>query len=631
MISARSWLRWESLWYLVALYVFARLIHYYLTGIGGALKLAVEVVPLVYALAIIDIHRKGGFYRGLPSSVNRSLAWVYLGITAIVLVYFNREYQNLFLLRSGAFTFMDYLVAGLLLLVVLEVSRRMHPILVGINILFGLYALIGPWIPYDPLWHPGITWQRLFSVATLELQLGIFGDYAQLGLTLIGAFLLLAALGAGFELQPSLVRVLLAFLKRVHHLPQLTVLASMLTGMITGSAAANSAVTGSVTIPLMKRVGIRGQFAAAIEAAASTGGLIMPPLMAAAAFLMAQFLGVSYGEVVVRGFVVAFLYYATVALSVYLISIQEIKDLNNETSLPQPYRADFLKVGILLAAVVYLLYLLVFRGANPLLSALQASFVGLIGFLAWGVAQGLGIRGILVRLQEALRTFMGLLSQIVVLMSLLSVLVSFATATGFIIRMGQFLTSAAQENTLSLILITWLLGLLLGLGLPPTATYVIVAVLIVDPLMRVGFSAWQAHFFSFLLGVYGDLTPPVALSVAVASAIAGSSFLRSTLEAVKISFPLLLFPFVVLVHPSLLDQPWTTQSFWASFLQALLAFLGFAVAFYAKGSLAMRASLTILAGATLLLKGWEVLVAVALLLLLGTLALRSTTARAANV
>ncbi len=592
---------WEALWYLGALYLLGRLLHYYLTGIGGALKLAVELVPLVYALAILKLLMEGGFYRRLSPWANNLLGGVYLGIVAFSYFYFNREYQSLFLLRSGAFTSLDYVVAALFLGVVLEVARRMHPILVVINLVFALYAVLGPWVPWDPLWHPGISWKRLLSVTTLELQLGMFGDYAQLGLTLIGAFLLLAALGAGFDLQPSLVRTLLAFLKRARHLPQLTVLASMFTGMITGSAAANSAVVGSVTIPLMQRVGIRGQYAAAIEAAASTGGLIMPPLMAAAAFLMAQFMGVSYGEVLLRGFVVALPYYATIALSVYLISLREVRGLlDKDKTLPRPQIDDFLKVGLLFLAVTYLLYLLVVQGANPLLAALQAAGLGMVGFLFWGLLRRFSFSELLSRFREALKTYTDLLTQIVVLMTLLSIFVSLSTATGFILRMGQALTATAQGGPIALVFVAWLLGLLLGLGLPPTATYVILAVIIVDPLRQAGFSAWQAHFFSFLLGVYGDLTPPVALSVAVASAIAGSNFLRTNLEAVRISLPLLLFPFVVLIRPELLDAPWTSPGFWLAFFSALVAFLSFAVAFYARSSLLLRFLVAGLAGGILL-------------------------------
>jgi len=624
ILARLPWLSAETLWYLGALYLLGRLLQYFLTGVGGPLKLAVELVPLIYALAILRLYTSGRLYPGLPLWANRFLTGVYLGIAVLTYVYFNREYQSLYLLRSGDYTLLDFIVATSFLVLILEVARREHLILLVINVLFGVYAVLGYWVPWDLLWHPGISWSRLLSVTTLELQLGVFGDYAQLGLTLIGAFLLLAALGVGFDLQPSLVRVLLRFLRGPRSLPQLTVLASTFTGMITGSASANSAVVGSVTIPMMQRVGIRGEYAAAIEAAASTGGLIMPPIMAAAAFLMAQFLGVGYGEVVLRGFVVALLYSATIAFSVYLISLKEIHGSLGTVTYPQPSSKDFLKVGVLLAAVLYLFYLLVVRGVSPLIAGLHAAGLGLSSLLFLHLLERLSLAELLARLKVALRAYAELLTQIVVLMTLLSVFVSLATATGFILRMGQILTGAAQGDLLVLVLVTWFLGLLLGLGLPPTATYVILAVLIVDPLRQAGFSSWQAHFFAFLLGVYGDLTPPVALSVAVASSIAGSSFMRTNWEAVKVSFPLLIFPFVVLVRPELLANPWTKIDFWAAFLGSLIAFLAFSAAFYSSTSIWPRLALALLGASVLFAPGsWIPIVSLASLLLLGYLVWRS--------
>lgn len=615
----------ETLWYLGALYLLGRLLQYFLTGSGGPLKLAVELVPLIYALYILQLYTNRRFYPGLPLWANRLLTGVYLGIAGLAYLYFNREYQSLFLLRSGDFTPLDFVVAASFLLLVLEVARREHLVLLTINVLFGIYAVLGRWIPWDLLWHPGISWSRLLSVTTLELQLGIFGDYAQLGLTLIGAFLFLAALGVGFDLQPSLVRTLLRFLKGPRSLPQLTVLASTFTGMITGSASANSAVVGSVTIPLMQRVGIRGQYAAAIEAAASTGGLIMPPVMAAAAFLMAQFLGVGYGEVVLRGFVVALLYSATIAFSVYLISLREIHGDLRALSFPQPSLKDFLKVGALLVAVLYLFYLLVARGASPLMAGLHGAGFGLLILLFIHVfIERSSLTELLNRLKTAVKAYAELLIQIVVLMTLLSVFVSIATATGFILRMGQILTQTAQGDPLVLVLVAWFLGLLLGLGLPPTATYVMLAVLIVDPLRQVGFSSWQAHFFAFLLGVYGDLTPPVALSVAVASGIAGSSFMRTNFEAVKVSFPLLIFPFLVLVRPELLANPWIGFDFWVAFIGSLISFLAFSATFYSSVSIWPRLALALIGTLVLFVSGfWIVIASMACLALLGYLVWRS--------
>ncbi|MCZ7597963.1 MAG: TRAP transporter large permease subunit [Gammaproteobacteria bacterium] len=204
------------------------------------------------------------------------------------------------------------MVGTLMFLLVMEISRIAHPALFWVNCVLIVYTLWGYLSPVDFFWHPGTSLERVITSSTVELATGIYGRYAQLALTLIAAFLLLAAAARGFDAQSSVIQVMRRIAGRSRHtIPQTAVLASVSVGMVSGSGSANTAVTGSFTIPLMKRYGIPGAFAGAVETAASMGGLIMPPLMAVAGFLMAEFLGVPYWDVVVRGAAVAAVYFTS--------------------------------------------------------------------------------------------------------------------------------------------------------------------------------------------------------------------------------------------------------------------------------------------------------------------------------
>ncbi len=161
--------------------------------------------------------------------------------------------------------------------------------------------------PLDFFWHPGTSFYRVVTSSTVEMSNGIYGIYGQIALTLIAAFLLLAAVANGFGAQSAMIRVMQRLAgKNRQMVPQAAVLGSLSIGMVSGSGSANAVVVGSITIPLMKRYGVPGYFAAATETAASMGGLIMPPMMGVGAFLMSEFLGVPYWDVVTRGFGLAF-------------------------------------------------------------------------------------------------------------------------------------------------------------------------------------------------------------------------------------------------------------------------------------------------------------------------------------
>jgi TRAP-type uncharacterized transport system fused permease subunit len=268
------------------------------------------------------MHKDGYIYKRLPALANHIVLCLYIAVCVFAFYHFHTQFEEISIWRQGSYTKTDFLMGLLMFLLVMELSRVAHGELFWMNVVLVFYTLFGSLSPIDFFWHPGTSFYRIITSSTVELSTGIYGQYSQIALVTIAAFLLLAAAANGFGAQHAMV----SFMRRIagksrHTIPQTAVLASSAVGMISGSGAANATVVGAFTIPLMKRYGVPGEFAAAVESAASMGGLIMPPVMAVAGFVMAEFLGVPYWQVVLRGFSIAFVYYTTLSLSVYLVSV----------------------------------------------------------------------------------------------------------------------------------------------------------------------------------------------------------------------------------------------------------------------------------------------------------------------
>src|SRR5690606_21975990 len=551
----------RNLLLLVSLYFLVELLIYFFTGAGGPLKLATRLVPVSLIVYILKAYKDNELYPRLSRRANQIIAAVYVIAALIPLVYLEREYTNLFLFRAGAYNTTDVIVGTILFLLVMEISRKAHTVLFIVNLVLIAYTLWGAYIPIDFFWHPGASLERIITSSTVELTTGVYGKYPQMGLTLIAAFLLLASIGDGFGTQESLLKVVTGYAgRRKHHIPQAALISSLVVGMVSGSGAANTAVTGSVTIPLMKRYGIPAAFAGAVETAASMGGLIMPPLMAAAAFMMADFLGVTYWDVVVRGFSVGFIYYAVVAFAVYLIALRHI-ETGDVQQPPVPFY-DKLKTGVFLSCILLLVTFMGVMDLSPMRAALYAAAVLLALMIALELYYKYGIRHpdfaqhrLTGQLAKALESFADLASYIVILMMVLGIMIGLFTVTGFILRMGQLMLQLGEWHVAAIIAMAWLFGWLAGTGLPPTATYIIVAVIIVPPMTRFGINPWVAHFFAFLISVWGELTPPTSLTAAAASSISGASFMRTAYEALKICSPMFVMSFSFFVRQDLLTSP----------------------------------------------------------------------------
>ena len=541
--------------------LFVWVVWYCYTGYGGAQELVSRLLPIALVLQILFMYQKDLLYRWLPRIANHALVVFYIAICVYAFVYFLYQYEDIAIWRQGSYTKQDFVVGLLMFLLVMELSRLAHPTLFWVNIVLVLYTLFGYLSPIDFFWHPGTSFYRVVTSSTVEMSNGIYGLYGQIALTLISAFLLLASIGNGFGAQSAMIHFMQRLAGRSRQMvPQAAVMGSMAIGMVSGSGSANAVVVGTITIPLMKRYGVPGTFAAAVETAASMGGLIMPPMMGVGAFLMSEFLGVPYWDVVVRGFALAFVYYASLALAVYLLAVRLMPRESIEAPRVSPYNQ--VKTSIFFLGVVFLMAMMGWIGMGELLAALYTAAFMFVLLLA----NFLYFKHVLKDPAAAQETFLGnvrlsiethadMTSYLTLLLATLGIMIGLFTVTGFINRMGGMLLDLGSWNIIALILMSFVFGWLVGMGLPPTATYIIGAVVIVAPLTKLGVNPWVAHFFVFLMSVWGELSPPTSLTAAISARIAQASFMQTMWVALKICLPITLMTFAIFSRAEMVVQP----------------------------------------------------------------------------
>ncbi|HXF68158.1 MAG TPA: TRAP transporter fused permease subunit [Burkholderiales bacterium] len=603
-----DWLRehanLRNLTFAFSLVLFVWVVWYCYTGYGGPQELVSRLLPIALILQVLFMAQNGPLYKRLPALANRALVALYIGICVYAFVYFLYEYEQIAIYRQGSYTTQDFVVGLLMFLLVMELSRLAHPVLFWVNFGLVLYTLFGYLSPIDFFWHPGTSFYRVVTSSTVEMSNGIYGIYGQIALTLIAAFLLLAATANGFGAQSAMIQVMQRIAGRSRQMvPQAAVMGSLSVGMVSGSGSANAVVVGSITIPLMKRYGVPAVFAAAVETAASMGGLIMPPMMGVGAFLMSDFLGVPYWDVVVRGFALAITYYLSLAFAVYLLCVRLLP--REAIEAPRVAAYNQMKTVIFFLAVVFLMLLMGGVGMGELRAALYTSafmFVLLLAnFLYFKYVlkdPALGEETFLGNVRKSIETHADMTSYLTLLLATLGIMIGLFTVTGFINRMGGMLLQLGSWHILALIFMSFVFGWLVGMGLPPTATYIIGAVVIVGPLRELGVNPWVAHFFVFLISVWGELSPPTSLTAAISARIAESSFMQTMWEALRICLPITLMTFAIFARSDMVVAPgWAQVLATAVVLSgtcgAAFAMFGRFLA-HAAGDLALRIALAAL-------------------------------------
>ena len=345
---------------------------------------------------------------------------------------------------------------------------------------------------------------------------------------------------------------------------KVAVISSALCGMVSGSSVGNTVTTGSVTIPMMKKTGYKPEFAGAVEAAASTGGQIMPPIMGAAAFLMAEYMDLPYAEVAVKAILPAILYFSGIFIAVHL----EAKKLGLQgiprTELP---KWGYLLRNLYLILPLVLLVWLVSSGAKTMatsaaLSILASFIIGFIHLLATNIrqmnGQGFGkilwltVKASLLSAVDALAAGAKGAITVAVACAMAGMIAGCITVTGLASILINAIVQLAGNATIVGLVLTMLCCIVLGMGVPTTANYCIMASTCAPILIQLGFSPVAAHFFVFYFGIVADITPPVALAAYAGSAIAKSNPMKTGINATKLAIAAFIVPYIFAYNPSML-------------------------------------------------------------------------------
>jgi len=482
-------------------------------------------------------------------------------------------------LRWGAPTPMDTIVGTIAILLVLEATRRtIGWAMLLIAIFFIVHTVFGNYFP-GVLNSPPTPWIQFVDV--------IFSDIGlySLPLMVVSSFIILFLIFSSLLIRTGagtfFVNLAYSIAGRLTGGPAKTaVLASALMGTLSGSGAADVVATGSFTIPLMKSVGYRPVIAGAIEAVASTGGIIAPPIMGAAAFLIAQFLAMPYLKVCVHAIIPAFLYFSAIMMMVHFeAKRQGLKPLE-KGELPS-FHKTLLQGGHLLLSIVALITFLAL-GYTAMMAAFWAI---LVIFLLSFIRRVTRLRPIALfaSLETGARNALG----VGMACACAGIIIGSLYISGLGMRFAQIVVAAAGGKLWLSLLFVMFASLVLGMGMPPTAVYLTLVTIVVPALMEMGVRPISAHLFCFYFGAIGAITPPVCLAAFAAAAIAGTKLMETGLEACKIGIAAYIIPFMFIYNSSMLMIGSAPQILWVT----LTSFLGIlALATGVKGWLLRRLS-----------------------------------------
>lgn len=541
--------------------------------VGFALTLAFLLYPLRSSAAQgEDASASDAWGRG--TWINLLLSASGLLMVAYVVLNFERLTTRIRFVDTP--TAADVVIGLVLTILLLEACRRITgPVLPIITVVFIAYAFAGPSLP-GALGHTGMTLESFIDQQFLSVG-GIFGIPTGVATEFVFYFILFAAflkVSGGGQLFMDLS---VWATRRSHGGPaKASILGSSMMGSISGSAVGNVASTGIFTIPLMTRVGYKPTFAGAVESVASTGGQLMPPIMGAAAFILAEFIGRPYVEVMAAALVPAIAYYLGVFLMVHLEARKRGLGPVGETE-DSAVNADGTRDAVLrrlhlLIPLVVLVGHIVAGFSLPLSAVRSIVSVVLISFLR--KATRLSLPEVLDALAQGARQ--------AVVVSIPSatagIIVGVISFSGVGLTLSSFVVRSAGGVLLIALLLVMISAMVLGLGMPTSGAYIMAGLLAAPALQRMGVSPMASHLFVFYFAVISMITPPVGLATIAAAGISGQSIMRTGWQGLRLALPGLIVPFAFVFHPPIILEGSAAEVAWAvSTVMAGVAALAFAI------------------------------------------------------
>lgn len=490
-----------------------------------------------------------------------------LVIVTIVTTYLFLNFDVLFTERVGYALDYEYVLAFAFTAAMVYLTWRAF----GWTFLFVLigglfYGYFGPWFP-GIIGHGGLSHTRLLLILVLEIE-GFFGFLTRLMAAWIALFLLYAGFLQAYGAFDLILRLAAKSTNYIESgVAQTAVIASAIVGSINGSQTSNAGMTGAFTIPLMKKNGIKGSTAAGIEAVASTKGQVLPPVMGATAFVMASLLGTSYVEILKAGLLPAFIMVVVVTVAVHFTSIRQI-DSSMDTEMiegnlgRQAKATESLRFGIPFLVLVWTLGIAQYTVITAALWTVTSMIITGVMFPLIGRAvRTKDVSEVTVQAKESFHeTVFGfrrgafVAAPIAIILASINGVVDVLTTTGVPGAISLSLINISGGVLFFAAVLAMISCILLGLGMPTTASYTVVAILIAPTLQHQFLvPEMSAHFFVFYAAILSGLTPPIATCAAVAAGIAEADFFETCYEAIKISAPLFILPFSFIYHPALVD------------------------------------------------------------------------------
>lgn len=529
------------------------LFHLYTAGFRPLVAYEQRGIHLTFALVLIFFLR--------PFKKDKGISWLDVCISVLATIvggYLFFESDAL-MMRMGIPTTLDIIAGAVLMLLVLEATRRViglaMPIIAGVFLLYGYFGYLAPAF----IAHRGYSVERIVSQMSLGTE-GIYGIPLGVSATYVVLFIIFAAFLSECGAGKFFLDISMALFGRFRGGPaKVSVMSSSLFGTVSGSAVANVMIDGWLTIPLMKKIGFKPHVAGAIEAVNSTGGQIVPPIMGAAAFIMAEMLGVPYIQICIAAVIPAILYYISLYFMIDFEALKSgIKGLPT-ADLPNPKKV-LIGGFFYLIPVAVLVYGLAVLKYTPMKCAIYAiASTILVSYFKKSTRMNL------IKIIKTLER--GALSSLEVAMACAcaGIIIGIFNLTGFGVRLSQILIQVSQGVPMALLLLTMVASLCLGMGLPTSACYVILAVLVAPAMVEMGFLPIAAHLFVFYFGIISAITPPVAVAAYAGAGLANASPGKTGFTAFRLAIAGFILPFMFVYGPELL-----MVGSWFSILKAFL-------------------------------------------------------------
>ncbi|HWC45956.1 MAG TPA: TRAP transporter permease [Casimicrobiaceae bacterium] len=519
------------------------LYHMYVAAFGPPEAIIFRGTHLLFALTLVFL-----LYPtrpGRPGWRALDLLLLAAGFGFVLHIFVNYDYFINRIIYIDDLTISDKIYAVVAIVVVLEATRRVIGLALPLTAVgFLVYALA-----FTHVRLPVLLEQLYLSTEGIfGSTLGVSASYVML-FVLFGAFMEKSGTGQLF------MDFALSITGHTAGGPgKVSVISSSLFGTVSGSAVANVMVDGPITIPLMKRTGFRPPFAAAVEAVASTGGQLMPPIMGAAAFVMAEFLAVPYAQVAVWAIIPSLLYYVAVFAAVHFEALRHGLLGVPRSELPRLSRV-LIERGNLFVPIFVVLFGLMLGYSAPLCALAGALSCIPMALLRASTRAGIGWRNIVDALIDGAKNTLA----VAMACACAGIVIGVVTITGLGIVFTQFVVVLSQNSLILALALTAIAGIVLGMGMPTTPSYIVMVSLLVPAVIKLGASTPAAHMFAFYFAILSAITPPVALAVFAAAGLAKTDLWRAGWEAVRVAAPAYIVPFMFVYEPSLLMMgDWTT-------------------------------------------------------------------------